>query len=438
MSIELFTLLMFASFFVLMALGVPIAFTLGGLAIIFGFFLQGNTIFPWVLFRVWDMLTMFSLVAVPLFVFMANMLRRAGIADDLYDAIYVWMGPLRGGLAIATVAACTVLAAMIGTAGGGIVIMGLIALPFMLKRGYDKRLACGSIMAGGSLGVLIPPSIMFIIYGTFAGVSIGRLFIGGVIPGLILSSLFSIYIVVKCQLQKDAGPALAKEERGIPLREKLIRMKNFALPVLLILGVLGSIYLGVATPAEAAGVGALGAIFCALVIRRLTWHNLKLAVIDTVRTVAMIYWVVLGAFVFVGVFTLAGGAAFIKELLLGLGLGRWGLLIVIQLGLILLGMVMDPVGLIVLAVPILVPLITSLGFDPLWFGILYNLNMQIGYLSPPFGLSLFYLKGVAPPSISMTDIYRSALPFMVLQGIGLALVIAFPQLGLWLPSLMIR
>ena len=436
MSVELFTVLMFASFFLLLALGVPLAFAAGGLAVLFGFILQGSSVFPWIILRSWHLAGLFSFIAIPLFVFMANMLRHSGIADDLYRAIYIWLGPIRGGLAAATVVVCTILAAMLGTVGGGVVIMGLIALPFMMKNNYSKGIALGSIIAGGSLGVLIPPSIQFIIYGTFASESIGKLFIGGIGPGLVLAGLYIGYILVRCWLQPEAGPALPKEERSLPFRQKVVHLRSLILPILLILTVLGLIYGGVATPSESAGIGAVGAMICAAIYRRLNWYNLKEAVYSTIKAVGMILWIIIATNAFAGVFQLAQGDKFISGLLLGLELGPWGILIVTQLIIIVLGMVLEPIGIIVLTLPIFLPLIVASGFDTLWFGIVYNVNLQIGFISPPFGYALFYLKGVTPKEISLTDIYRSAFPFMALQAIGLALIIMFPQIALWLPNLM--
>ncbi len=438
MSVELVTLIMFGALIVLLALGVPLAFALGGLAVVMGFILMGDPVFLWSVQRIWSLMRLFSFIAIPLFVFMANMMRCSGIADDLYEAIYLWMGSLRGGLAVATVLACTILAAMIGTAGAGVVIMGLIALPFMLRHKYDKGLALGSIIAGGSLGVLIPPSILFILYGLFAEESVGKLFMGGVFPGLILAGLFSFYIIIRSWLQPELAPVLAKEERMVPWRQKFGALTSLILPIFLIIAVMGSIFAGIATPSEAAGVGAMGAVLSAAVRRRLNWTNLKEAVYATIKTVAMLMWIAFAAYVFVGVYLFAGGGEFIKETILGLGLGPWGILIAIQLLLIVMGMFLDWVGILFLVVPMVLPILVDLGFNILWFGVLFNLNMQISYLSPPFGYSLFYLKGVSPPEISMTDIYRSAFPFMALQLIGLALVMLFPQIALWLPSVMIK
>lgn len=436
MSIELLTMLMFGSLVLLLALGMPLVFVLGGLTMIFGFMLMGDTIFIWTVFRTWSLMSNFGFIAIPLFVFMANMLRYSGIAEDLYNAIYVWLGPLRGGLAVASVIACTIIAAMVGIVGAGVVIMGLIALPYMLRQKYDKHLAAGVVMAGGSLGVLIPPSVLFILYGVNAEVSIGKLFMGGVVPGLLLAGLYSIYIVIRAWLQREWAPAVPKEMRVVSLTEKINRLRGVILPTFLILAVMGSIYGGLATVSEAAGVGAIGAMIAAAVRRKFNWRNLRLALFDSMKAVGMLLWIAFSAYAFVGVYLHAGGSEYIKEVLLGTGLGRWGILAITQLLLIILGMFMDWVGILFLAVPVVLPIVVSLGFDPIWFGVLFCVNMQIAYLSPPFGYAMFYLKVVAPPEISMTDLYRAVFPFMGMQLLGLGLIMAFPQIVLWLPSLM--
>ncbi|MFC1951473.1 TRAP transporter large permease subunit [Chloroflexota bacterium] len=438
MDIGLFTILMFGSFFLLIALGIPLAWVMLSLALIFGFILEGPTVLNFLVFRTWHTMHLFALIAVPLFIFMANMLRYSGIADDLFKTVYLWLGPLRGGLAMTTVVVCTILGAMVGTVGAGTTIMGLIALPAMLERKYDKHLALGSILGGGALGIMIPPSVAFILYGTFGALSIGKMFMGGVGPGLTLAALYITYIGVRSYLNPTLAPALPKEERTASLRQKIWMLRTILLPALLILGVLGSIYLGLATPSEAAGVGALGAILCAAVRGRLNWQNLKATLFSSFKTVGVIMWIAISAIAFIGVFAQAGGAEFVSGLLAGLPLGKWGILIVSQVILILLGMVLDVVGIIILCIPIFVPVITALGFDPLWFGIVFNVNLQIAFLSPPFGYSLFYLKAVAPPDTTTMDLYRATWPFIVLQVIGLALVMAFPQIAIWLPNKMIK
>lgn len=438
MGPELLTILMFSSFFALLALGIPLAWTTGSLGLLFAFFMWGPDAMSVVVLRVWDVMGSFSMIAIPLFVFMGNMLQKSGIAHDLFKAIQVWVGGLRGGIAAATIILCCILAAMIGTVGADVTITGLIALPFMFQRGYDRHMALGSIVAGGALGVLVPPSIMFIVYGVTVGESIGKLFMGGVGPGLLFGTLYIAYILIKCYFDPSAGPAAPEAERNVPLMEKIGMFKSLVLPIVLILGVMGSIFGGVATPGEAAGVGALGAVLCAAVRKQLDWDNLSDSLYETMKTVGLILWIVFGAMVFIATYTLGGGAGFVKTALIALPLNPWLVLIIIQLILLFLGMVLDIIGITVLLAPIFVPVITELGFDPLWFGVIFNLNLQIAYLSPPFGYSIFYLKAVAPPDVTMSDLYRSVLPYMALQVVGMILCMIFPQIILWLPNLMVK
>lgn len=438
MSIEIITLLMFGSLVVLLATGLPIAFVTGGLAVLFTFFLVGPAALHLVVARIMGLMADYIMVAIPMFIFMAAMLERSGVIKEMYNAMYHWMGPLRGGLAIGTVVICTLLAAMVGIVGAAVVSMGLIALPEMLKRGYHKDIALGSICAGGTLGILIPPSILFIVYAVTAGESVGRLFMGGVMPGLLLSGLYILYIGIRSFVRPNDGPSISQQnERLLSLREKFILLKVLVLPVLLIVAVLGTIFGGIAAPTEAAGVGALGAILCAVIHRRFTWQTLKEASLQTVRATCMVLWTIFGAGSFVALYTMVGGADFVREVIMGLPLGPWGILIVMQIFLIFMGMFLDWVGILLLCVPIFVPIITELGFDPLWFGVLYNVNMQMSFLTPPFGYALFYLKGVAPEGVSMGDIYRAIWPFLILQLIGLALCMIFPQIIMWLPGIMI-
>lgn len=437
MSIELITILMFGFFFALLALGVPLAWNMGVIGIAFALIIGGFDVLPVALYRLWTVSANFGLMAIPLFMFMASLLQYAGIADELFNAIHLWMGKINGGVAIATVIVCAIMGAMLGSTGSGIIIMGLIALPYMFSHGYNRRLVLGTIMSGGGLGVLIPPSIMFILYGTLAGVSIGKLFVGGVGPGLLLAALYSIYIGIRCYLNPKMGPPLPEEEREIPFRAKLALTKHLIMPGFLILAIIGSIYGGVATPTEAAGIGVAGAMLCCAVRRKLTLANLKSGCYVTMKVIGLMWWLVFGSSIFVGVYTLAGGAEFIKELLLALPLGRWGVLILINFVLILLGMVIDLIGICILVVPITTPVMGALGFDPLWFGVLFNINLQIGYLSPPFGTSMFYLKGVTPPEVTMSDIISSVWPWMGLQLLGLIICMLYPPIITWLPSMML-
>jgi tripartite ATP-independent transporter DctM subunit len=365
-------------------------------------------------------------------------LEKSGIARELFRALHVLLGSIRGGLAVGTIIICMILAAMIGTVGADVTITGLIALPFMLERGYNKRLALGSVMAGGALGVLIPPSIMFIVYGVTVGESIGKLFVGGIGPGLLFAALYVSYILIRCHVNPKDGPIASDNERSLPFSEKIILIKSVIIPLLLILAVMGSIFIGIATPGEASGIGALGAIVCAAIKRELTFANLKLSLLATMKTVGLILWVVFGAMVFIATYTLAGGVEFVKSTLVALPVNPWLVMIIIQLILLFLGMVLDIIGITVLLAPIFVPVIKTLGFDPLWFGVIFNLNLQIAYLTPPFGYSMFYLKSVAPPDVTMQDLYMSVFPFILLQLVGIGLCMIFPQIVTLLPSIMVK
>lgn len=434
MSIELLSLLIVIALLVLLTLGQPMAFATGAVAAIVLLYLWGDDRIFLVVARTTDLMTNFALVAVPLFILMAKILEITGIADELFETIYHWSGRLRGGLAISTVLTCAVIAAMVGIIGAGIVMMGLIALPAMTKRHYHKDIMLGTICAAGSLGQLIPPSVLFIMYAMVAGVSIADLFLGGIGPGLLLVALYIAYIAVRCYFRPSDGPALPAEEI-LPLRERLVLLKKIFLPALLIITVLGTLFSGMATPTEAAGMGCIGALMILALRRHFTWQNLKTISFETTEITCMLMWVFFGSYFLIGVFTLAGGAEYASELILGLPFGPWGILIIMQLIMLVMGMFIDWIGILMITGPIFVPIIVRLGFDPVWFGILFNLNMQIGFISPPYGLALFYLKGVTPPDVSMVDIYRSIWPFIILQLIGLALVMIFPQIGLWLPGL---
>jgi tripartite ATP-independent transporter DctM subunit len=437
MSIELTVLIMFLSLVVLLLTGLPLAFVLGGLAMIFSYFLWGPNSMLLVALQSWEVMTTYSFVAIPLYVFMAVILQRSGVIEDLFSVMRMWFGPLRGGLAIGTVVICTIMAAMTGIVGAAVATMGILALPAMLNRKYDKRIALGCICAGGTLGILIPPSVITVVYAVTAGVSIGQMFMGGVGPGILLSSLFITYITVRCWLQPKLGPAPPRAEREqYSIKVKLIALRAVILPILLIIGVLGSIYTGIATPTEAAGVGCVGAIVSAVLYRRLTWVNIKESVYSTAKTTAMILWITIGARCFISVFSAVGGDELVANLVSDLAVNRWIILIIIQLMLIFLGMFLDEIGIILLCVPIFLPIITALKFDPIWFGILFLVNAQMDYITPPFGYTLFYLRGVAPEGVTMGDIYRSIIPFVLLQALGLALCILFPQIVLWLPNTM--
>src|SRR3989440_508232 len=445
--IEWLSLLLFGGLGLLLMLGLPMAFCTGSLATIFLFVFGNSAVLNMMPSRIFPFMTDYQLSAVPLFIFMAAVLEKAGIIEELFDVIYKWLGALKGGLASATVLACTVLAAMVGVVGATEVTMGMIALPAMLKRGYDPKLACGALLAGGTLGILIPPSVMAIVYAVVAQQSLGELLVGSVFPGLLLSGIYIGYVTVRCYINPKLGPALPPEER-VSFPEKLRLLRNTITPVLVILLVLGIIFFGIATPVEAAGIGTFGALVVCALHRRLTWLTLGDAAIATLKATAMVMWIFFGATMFVGFFIIKGGQTFVSEMILGTGLAPYGILFLMMVVLFVLGMFLDWVGILLLTVPIFLPIMKSLPFSgvasmagvpaesiPLWYGVIFMVNMQMAFLSPPFGYSLFYLKSVAPPQISMAMIFRSAVPFLCLQALGLALCIVFPQIVLWLPSL---
>jgi tripartite ATP-independent transporter DctM subunit len=438
MSIELITVLMFGGLLLFLLAGAPIAFVCGAMAVIMTIMVLGPNAFYLVVSRVWSEMTEFSLAAIPLFIFMANVLERSGIGERLFGAIHVWTGPIPGSLAVSTILATMVLAAMVGIVGAGEVLMGLIALPAMLKRGYNKSLALGCILAGGGLGQLIPPSVMLIVYGLVANVSIGKLFAGGLGAGLLLSGLYIGYIMIRSALQPEMAPKAPLEERNIPLRDKLVALKGIVIPMGLVLLVLGSIFTGAATPTEAAGVGAAGALFSAAIHRKLSWQNLKDALFRSSRSTCMILWIFFAVSTFSSVFTLAGGGDLVESTILDLPLGPWGILIAIQFFYIIMGVPMDWLGILLITGPVVIPIVKDLGFDLIWFGVLFDVNMQIAYLSPPVGAAMFYLKSVAPKEITMGDIFRAALPFCGLQLLGLILIMIFPDIVLYPVRVMIN
>ena len=438
MSVEWITVLLLASLFALILMGLPLSFSLGAVGIIFTYIFMGPDMLFLLASRTRSTLFIYVMVAVPLFMFMANILDKVGLADDLYPAFLLWMGPIRGGLAMGTILICTAMAAMSGVSAAGVLTMGVIAMPAMLKRKYQKSIVLGSITAGGALGQLIPPSILMVIYGGVAGVSVGKMFMGGLFPGLLMAGLFILYIGIRSLIQKDLAPALPAEEREkIGIAEKLAALKAVVLPVLLIMGVLGSIFLGIATPTEAAAIGAGGSLICGLIRRKVTWEIVKQACFSTLKSSCMVMWIMIGSLLFVSFYFGVGGAQLVKDTLVGLEVNRWLILLTMQVVLLLLGCLMDPAGIVLLCTPLFLPVIKALGFNPLWFGVLFIVNLEMAYLTPPFGYNLFYLKSVAPKNITMGDIYASVWPFVLLQALTLGACMLFPDLILWLPTKML-
>ena len=414
--------------------GFPMAFTLSSSAIVTAFFFFGAQTLPFIATNVFGMMSSMVLIAMPLFILMACILEKSGVAEDLYAFMYQALGPVRGGLSMGTVLICAIIAAMSGVSTTAVVTMGIVALPIMLKQGYHKSIAIGPILAGGALGLLIPPSISLVVYGMVARVSIGKLFAGGIVPGFILVGGFLVYIGIRCFLRPSYGPALPKEER-VPLKELLILSKGLILPIGVVAAVLGTIFSGAASPTEAAAVGVAGALFSALVNRRLNWAMLSDAAIRTMSISGMIMWILFGAACFTSIFFRTGGQAFIADFLLGLEnpVLIFGFILAVM---IVLGFFLDEITQVMITVPVFLPIIVQLGYDPVWFGVLFMTQVQMDYLTPPFGFCLFYMKGVAPPEVSMGDIYHSILPFVLIQLAVVIFILVFPEVVMWLPNLL--
>ena len=439
MSPEIMVLLMFVALFIGIFLGYPTAFVLGGVAMVFGWIDGGPEVFNLFITRLYDLMKSYTLLAVPLFLFMGVFMERAGVAKRLFNALHLLWGGIRGGLGISTIAISALFAATTGVVGASEVTIGLMALPSMLKHRYDRALACGSICAGGTLGILIPPSVMIVIYGPIARISVGKLFLGTVVPGLLLSLLYMLYIGLRCYLRPQDGPPMPKAERdAVPTRRKLgMLLTSVVPPALLILAVLGSIFFGIAAVTEAAAVGVITSMVLAACYGQFNFKILKEAAFETLSITSMILMIAVGASFFSTVFVSIGGDDVISDLFLSLPFGKWGVLTVIMLLLVVLGMFIDWMGILFIVVPLITPIAAELGFDPVWFAVLVMVNLQISFLTPPFAYSIFYLKGITPPEVAITDIYRGVLPFVALQVLAIVLCILFPELLTTLPALLI-
>ena len=423
-------------------LGYPLAFVIGGVTITMGTLLFGPKIASWILYsRAWEIVNNPTLLAVPGFVFMGLMLGHSGIAEKMFSALYVWLGGLRGGLAITTVVLGTILAATVGIIGASVSALAIIALPAMIKRGYDRALASGAVCAGGTLGILIPPSVMLVIYGPMALISVGKLFFAAFMPGFLLSSLYIGYIVVYSFMRPKMAPAVAPEERAVPLLKKTADLLLSMLPpAFLILAVLGSIFAGIATPTEAAGVGAVAATLLAVIYRHLNWKVLQDVVLQTLIVSAMVMAIGAMGFAFVGIFLRAGGGEAVTNVILSAPGGKWGIFAVVMFVVFLLGYFIDWLGILFIVIPIITPIGHELGFDPLWFAMMICVNLQTSFMTPPFAYAIFYLRGAADPALKITTahIIRGVIPYVILILVALSLLVIFPQIILWLPGQMIK
>ncbi len=416
-------------------LGFPTAFVLLALGFFFGYVGFGPLVEDLLVTRTFSVMTNDVLIAVPLFIFMGYVLERSGVLDRLFTALRVAMGPIRGSLALATLATCTIFATATGIIGASVTLMGLLAMPTMLRAGYDKRIAAGVITAGGCLGILIPPSVMLILYASVAGVSTAQLYAAAFLPGLLLSSLYFLYVGIRCFVQPELGPPLPKSERDFPPLKIVQMVVVSVLPItVLILAVLGTIVFGLAAPTEAAAMGGIGGIALTIAYRRFSWETLKNAVLQTAQTSTMVLFLLVGSSLFSAVFARLGGAQVIGNFLLGLGLEAEGFVWLTMFIIFLLGWPLEWTEIIVIFLPLFIPLLDHFKIDPVWYGILVALNLQTAFLSPPVAMAAFYLKGVSPPEVTLADIYWGMIPFMVLQVVGLLLVFYMPQIALWAPQ----
>ena len=435
MSIELVTLIMFGGLIVSLMLGIPLAWSLGCVATVVCYLLWGTEGMLLIIVNSFGAMWTIILIAMVLFIAMGILLERAGIAEALFETMHRWSGSLKGSLAMGTVVICAIFAAMSGLTATATITMGLIAVPAMLRRGYNKDIALGTVAGAGTLGILIPPSIISIMLALVGRLSVGKLFMAGVGPGLLLGGMFIAYIGIRAWLNPKLCPPHPEK---FTMREKIISLRAVVLPLLIILAVLGSIFFGIATPTEASAIGLVAVLIAVAIHRRFSWRIIKETTSQTFQITAMIMWIYYGAVCFSAVYARAGGIIFMSDLITGLGLSPWAIVIIIMLLAFFLGMILDPFAIMFILVPVGFPIIRELGFDSIWFGILFVINMQIGYMTPPFGYQLFYLKSVAPPEITTGDIYRSVWPFVGIMIFGMAMIMVFPQIALWLPNLMMQ
>lgn len=434
MSIELVASLIMGSLIVALVMGIPVAFALSGVALIFAFVLLGPAGLYMMITATWHQVSSEVMLAVPLFVLMASILEFSGIGAGLFDGAYKWFGGVRGGLAVATVAVCTLLAAITGLGATGVLIMGVLALPEMYKRGYNKHLVLGCIPAAGALGPIIPPSVYMVILAVMAQQSVGRVFMGGVVPGLVIAGMFILYILVRAYMDPSYAPGVPKSERA-SWGEKFRMLKGIILPIVLILAVLGTIYGGIATPTEAASIGAAGALIVAAIHRKLSWKKIRESVTASFLMTTLIMWIAIGGTLYAGVLRASGAANVINSTLLGLDLSANAMLILMLFVALILGCFMDGLAIIMITIPIFVPIILGMGIDPVYFVVVFTIAIVIGLITPPFGMNLFYLKGIANEKLG--DIYKSVIPFAIIMVVGLLLFVLFPQLVTFLPGRMI-
>ena len=430
--------LLFGLMIVGLVLGQELAFVLGGAGVLIGAIAMGDSGITIAMTKIYDQMQSYSMVAIPMFVLMANFLTHSKVADGLFESVRYLFGPVKGGLGLAVILVSTVFAATTGIVGASVVTMGMLSLPILLRSGYKPSLACGMVCAGGSLGILIPPSIMLVSMGSYAEVSVGKIFFAAIIPGLSLSLGYIIYIMIVTRIHPDWGPAMSEAELAeMPLKKRITgSLVNLIPPLILIFAVLGSIFGGIATPTEAAGVGALFALILAICYKQFSLKMLYESLIDTAKTTAMVFIILFGAAAFTGVFMSLDGDQIISNWVLGMGIGKWGAFAIMMVIVFILGMFIDWLGIVMIVFPIFLPIMDQFGFDRLWLVAITAVLLQTCFMTPPFGFALFYVKGILPDTVKIQEVYKGVIPFILIIIVVTVLCAVFPQLVTWLPTTM--
>lgn len=438
-SYELIAIVMFAGMMLMLLTGQRIFGAIGFVSAAAALLLWGDGAIEMPYTAAWKLFKWYPMLTLPLFIYMGFMISESGIANDLYKMFHVWFGGLKGGLAIGTMGMMVAISAMNGLSVAGMAIGATIALPEMLRRGYDKRMITGVVQAGSSLGILVPPSVVMVLYGMIARQPVSKLWLAGIFPGLMMAALFILYIAIRCHFQPELGPVLPKEDRQIPMKEKIGLLKAGLIPFAIFFTMTGLFLMGIASLVECSAVGALGATLAALYKKNLNRKVIEVTLRKTLGVSCMFMWIILAALCFGAVFDGIGAVKAIESLFIERwNLSPWGVLIMMQLSYILMGMFLDDTAMLVIVAPLYVPLIIALGFNPIWYGVLYTITCQIAYMTPPFGYNLFLMRAMAPKEISLYDIYRSIIPFVIVMCFGLAIVMIFPEIATWLPDYVSR
>lgn len=435
MNYEFIAILMFLTMLVLLITGRHIYAVIGGVASIFAFFLWGKGGLAMPFHASFTLLNWYPLITLPIFIYIGYLFSESKISSDLYEMIHVFMGSLRGGLAIGTIILMAIIAAINGLSVAGMTVGTSIALPEMLERKYDKKMVTGVIQAGSSLGILIPPSVVLILYGMIARVPVGRLWIAGIFPGLLMAGLFILYIIIRCKMQPEMGPALPREERDLAWKEKLVLLRASLLPLFIIFMMSGLFFMGVTSLVESSAIGAVATTIATAIKGRLTWKRMDRVLRKTLTVSCMFMWVVLSSMGFAAIYDGLGAVHAVESIFLNYGFGPWGTIIIMQLSFILMGTFLDDTAMLIIVAPLYIPLVSNLGFNLVWYGVLYTITCQIAYLTPPFGYNLFLMRAMTPKDITLRDIYSSIIPFVLIMVVTIVILMLYPQISLLLPNL---